>query len=253
MGILEEQLLNEIDEILYESYPPIFLELEKRYKDDISKLFYIGPNSKQKKITREEAIKVPYSNGLIVVVDENYKPKFAMVGAKIIKVGNFYWYGALNRKKVLDKYSNIFYISPDKESLETIKKRESRPLNYEFDTKEIQGRIGSDNFKKLIDKYKIKKNEEIIKLLPKIKNTLKKLLEKSNDEFYKQIENSTNPNLELEYTEDFERLSERLTSVLINIERINQYDGINPERLSRKVLNITSKLDVIKRIIENNK
>lgn len=186
----EKILLEEIDEILYESYPPIFLELRKDIRNSLSNQFYIGPNSKQVKIDSKDIYDKKYSDGIIIITDKSYKPLHWIAGGRNNGIESTYRLGSkdkLNNLKSEDY--NFFYITPDFTTVQTTDSRTERGefskseknkylrskerSNISFETKETEAQIN----RRLI-KYVDNKTKEIKKLIA--------------DELRKDLKNYTN-------------------------------------------------------------
>jgi hypothetical protein len=244
MGYLEEQLITLTDEILLEKYPAIFLELEKVYRDLLSKYFYVGPNSKQKSITKEEAIKVPYSNGLIVVTDGNYEPWIAILGSRLIplsgQASRTMRHEKLNRKKVLERPGHFFYISPDEDTAKKLEDREREALPddtlgpndrkirrespHVSSTKGLRTQAGDKSIKDLINKYKAKKKAQFFKNIPKIKETIKKLEQDMVSDFYKNVKNSKDVYFEMHNTNELYKIFRGLKEINDMFLPVSDYD-----------------------------
>ena len=241
MGYLEEKLINESNELLFEAYPPVILGLTSERKQDLANLVYIGPDSKQKLITKEEAIKVPYSNALLILTDEEYEPFVAVLGSKLIpltyesqrRIKRDKW----NRKKVLEIAKRVFYISSDVKTAKTFEDRERKALPsgtlgpgdrklrretpHIYTKKDLEFKSKKEALQKLVYKYKTKKKEIFLRKEKNIASVLKKIQKDWLDEIYSKSET----NDELQYI--FESAPTDLRTINSILENLKDLFDLN--------------------------
>ena len=168
--LLEDILFEEIDNILYEAFPPIFLELNNTQKSNIIHQFNIGPNSTQKRILMKDINNERYEKGLIIITNQDYIPKLWIANGRFGNIEDAYKYGSNGKipKNTIDDFerrNNIaFYITPDAENAKVQDIRTER-----------------GNINGLEDREQIKK----------IKDRIIKYIELKRIEFKKELSKST--------------------------------------------------------------
>jgi hypothetical protein len=121
------ETVEEVNDILEEDYPTIFKALPKEAKRALAKMYWIGPNSIAYPITKDQVTRAPFTKGLCVFLDAQYQPFAYTLGADIKLLKRWTGSGTINRAKAKEAATQIFYISPDPETKETLEFRADAP------------------------------------------------------------------------------------------------------------------------------
>jgi hypothetical protein len=235
--LLEESLLNELDVLLLEDYPSMFLQLKKPSRDFISKRYAVGPNSKQEKIDKSQIKDHPKE--LILVTDDEYSPVGMILGSYgiLFKTSGGDYAKSLedeedsenNNRDRLVKLGKYFYrITSDPEGWKEIQRREQRgeyeKPEYDVKKKTYTGPKGfnitkkglEQEFETRINKYIKTRIGTLISLMPQIKNILNEELKKSKDKFIESYK--TNHKLHKSY-----RITDKYKKIISSIYNILDY------------------------------
>jgi hypothetical protein len=166
----EDILLEEIDAILYESYPSVFLELSSSDRSRVSKYLHIGPNSKQKHIPVEDMFNVEYKDKVVIMTTKDYHPIEWFYNGKHGEFGNFEYpntfttEGNARRLTIFKRENNVaFVITPDESTKFNQGIRKERGNDLLFANREAL-----KNIKGRIDKYILIKHKQFSDIMSKI-------------------------------------------------------------------------------------
>lgn len=265
-NILEETLLNDLDMILLEEYPPIFMQLNKKVRDIISNTFAVGPNSRQMDIDRADVRK--YGDGLIIATDEDFTPIGYMIGSNVgmLPTSPHDINDIDSRPKMLKMSKHLFYITPDEKGWEKIQGREKRGAidkpeyenitrptpsgNREVNVKREIPKGYKEEFNKRIEKYVTNKLETYKNTLDLIKKNIAKELEKTKKAYLYKVKKSENFD-EVEsysYNKKISTIVKYIKSFdesLYNFKK--EYKNIDKDELNRRITTLGKKYEDLKK------
>lgn len=204
--LLEEKfLLDDISEILYESFPPILADsgLSMDYKRYFAKEFNIGNNSKQKRISIENIFNKEYEDGLRLIINkDNLDIRLWIAGNRYGTKGEKYKDSSnitsVNKSRILKNYPedmyNAYYITMDPHSVEQEDIRTERGDAVKIKTLKLSNKhLGIDKYGDRIShlrnrQYSIFPEKETVEQVRKRLKNYKSIVEKRLKELIQKYE-----------------------------------------------------------------